>query len=116
MRRRRPTSSRRSSARATAQSSRSSSTRENGKLSTPERRAAINAALAKAGAQQYATDVSGPFADNNQRLSKTHPGIGYAEVQFSKDGFQLSRGKIVNLEDSMRATLSAGRHPGRVHR
>ena len=80
---------------------------QNGKLSTPERRAAINAALAKAGAQQYATDVSGPFADNNQRLSKTHPGIGYAEVQFSKDGFQLSRSKIVDLEDSMRATLSA---------
>jgi RND superfamily putative drug exporter len=80
---------------------------ENGKLDTPQRRAAIKAALAKAGAQQYATDVKGPFADDNQRLSKTHPGIGYAEVQFSKDGFQLSRSKIVKLEDSMRATLGA---------
>src|ERR1700704_6559888 len=48
---------------------------KNGKLSTPERRAAINAALAKARAEQYATDVKSPFSDNNQRLSKTHPGI-----------------------------------------
>jgi putative drug exporter of the RND superfamily len=76
-----------------------------GKLDTPGRRAALKAALDKAGAQKYATSVSGPFADNNQRLSKTHPGIGYAEVQFSKDGFQLSRSKILALEKSMTATL-----------
>ncbi len=77
-----------------------------GKLATPERRAAITAALVQAGKEQYATNVSGPFADNNQRLSKTHPGIGYAEVQFSKDGFELTRDKIVALEKSMDATLA----------
>ena len=76
-----------------------------GKLATPERRAAIKAALAQAAKEQYATEVTGPFADDNQRLSTSHPGIGYAEVQFSKDGFQLSRSKIVKLEDSMQATL-----------
>jgi RND superfamily putative drug exporter len=78
----------------------------NGKLAAPEQRAAIKAALAQAAKERYATNVSGPFADNNQRLSKSHPGIGYAEVQFSKDGFQLSRSKIVKLEDAMKATLS----------
>jgi RND superfamily putative drug exporter len=76
-----------------------------GKLDTPQRRAALASALAKARAEQYVTNVSGPFADGNQRLSKTHPGIGYAEVQFSKDGFQLSRSKVVNLEHSIDATL-----------
>ena len=79
---------------------------KNGKLDTPQRRAALSSALAKARGEQYATNVSGPFADSNQRLSKTHPGIGYAEVQFSKDGFQLSRSKIVKLEDSIDATLA----------
>jgi RND superfamily putative drug exporter len=77
-----------------------------GKLAAPAQRAAIKSALALAAKEQYATNVSGPFADNNQRLSKTHPGIGYAEVQFSKDGFQLHRSKIVKLEDSMTATLA----------
>ena len=76
-----------------------------GKLAAPAQRAAINSALALAAKEKYATNVSGPFADNNQRLSKSHPGIGYAEVQFSKDGFQLTRSKIVKLEDSMTATL-----------
>src|SRR3954452_7979642 len=76
-----------------------------GKLDTSERRAALASALALAGKEKYVTNVSGPFADNNQRLSETHPGIGYAEVQFSKDGFQLTRSKIVKLEDSMTATL-----------
>ncbi|MDX6617786.1 MAG: putative drug exporter of the superfamily, partial [Gaiellales bacterium] len=78
---------------------------KSGRLDTPQRRAAIAQALAKAGKAQYATNVSGPFADNNQRFSKTDPRIGYAEVQFSKDGFELSRSKIVKLEDSMTATL-----------
>ena len=59
-----------------------------------------------AGKEKYVTNVSGPFADNDQRLSKTHPGIGYAEVQFSKDGFQLTRSKIVSLEDHMTARLN----------
>ena len=56
--------------------------------------------------EKYVTNVSGPFADNDQRLSKSHPGIGYAEVQFSKDGFQLTRSKIVSLEDHMTARLN----------
>jgi putative drug exporter of the RND superfamily len=77
-----------------------------GKLDTPQRRAALKSALGQAGKAEYATSVSGPFADSNQRLSKTHPGIGYAEVQFSKDGFQLSRTKIVALEKSMTSTLA----------
>ena len=77
-----------------------------GKLATPERRAAITAALVQAGKEQYATNVSGPFADNNQRLSKTHPGIGYAEVQFSKDGFELTRDKIVGAREVDDATLA----------
>ena len=79
---------------------------DSGKLDTPERRAALNDALRLAGKEKYVTNVSGPFADNDQRLSKTHPGIGYAEVQFSKDGFQLTRSKIVSLEDHMTARLS----------
>jgi len=79
---------------------------DSGKLDTPERRAALNDALKLASKQQYVTNVSGPFADNDQRLSKTHPGIGYAEVQFSKDGFQLTRSKIVSLEDQMSTRLS----------
>jgi putative drug exporter of the RND superfamily len=79
---------------------------DSGKLDTPERRAALNDALKLASKEQYVTNVSGPFADNDQRLSKTHPGIGYAEVQFSKDGFQLTRSKIVSLEDQMTARLS----------
>jgi len=79
---------------------------DSGKLDTPERRAALNDALRLAGKEQYVTNVSGPFADNDQRLSKTHPGIGYAEVQFSKDGFQLTRSKIVSLEDHMTARLT----------
>ena len=78
---------------------------DSGKLDTPERRAALNDALRLAGKEKYVTNVSGPFADNDQRLSKTHPGIGYAEVQFSKDGFQLTRSKIVSLEDHMTARL-----------
>ena len=56
----------------------------------PSARRRSTTALRLAGKEKYATNVSGPFADNNQRLSKTHPGIGYAEVQFSKDGFQLT--------------------------
>src|SRR6476469_9582537 len=76
-----------------------------GKLASPQQRAAVTAALAQAGKAEYATNVSGPFADNDQRLSKTHPGIGYAEVQFSKDGFELTRSKIVALEKSMDTTL-----------
>src|SRR6476620_7158504 len=52
-----------------------------GKLDTPAGRPALKAALDKAAAERYASSVSGPFAYNNQRLSKTHPGIGYAEVQ-----------------------------------
>jgi RND superfamily putative drug exporter len=84
---------------------------ESGKLNTPERRAAIAKALALASKAQYATDVKSPFSDNNQRLSKSHPDIGYAEVQFSKDGFVLSRSKIVKLEDTIDTTLaSAGIH------
>jgi RND superfamily putative drug exporter len=79
---------------------------DSGKLDTPERRAALNDALRLAGKEKYVTNVSGPFADNDQRLSKTHPGIGYAEVQFSKDGFQLTRSKIVSLEDHMTARLN----------
>jgi RND superfamily putative drug exporter len=79
---------------------------ESGRLDTPERRAAIASALAQAGKAEFSTEVSGPFADDNQRYSKTKPGIGYAEVQFSKDGFELSRSKIVDLEDSMEASLA----------
>ena len=79
---------------------------ENGKLDTPERRAAISSALERASKEQYATEVTCPFADNNQRLSKTNPDIGYAEVQFSEDGFVLKREKIVKLEDEMNATLA----------
>ena len=45
-----------------------------GKLAAPAQRAAIKSALALAAKEQYATNVSGPFADNNQRLSKTAPG------------------------------------------
>jgi putative drug exporter of the RND superfamily len=78
-----------------------------GKLDTPERRAAIESALSRAGQEKYATNVTGPFADNNQRLSKTHPGIGYAEVQFSKDGFELTRSKIVALEKDVTSKLDA---------
>ncbi|HET6173792.1 MAG TPA: MMPL family transporter, partial [Gaiellales bacterium] len=79
----------------------------NGKLAAPAQRAAIKSALAQAANEQYVTNVSGPFADNNQRLSKTHPGIGYAEVQFSKDGFELSRSKIVALEKKIDSTLAS---------
>ena len=75
------------------------------KLSSPKDRAAISAALAQAAKARYATDVKSPFADNNQRLSKSHPNIGYAEVQFDKDGFQLSRSKMVKLEDAITATM-----------
>ena len=45
--------------------------------------------------------MTGPFADDNQRFSTTDPRIGYAEVQFSKDGFQLDRAKVVKLEDTI---------------
>src|SRR3954452_10285917 len=77
------------------------------RLDTPERKAAIDAALATAGKAESATDVKGPFADDNQRYSTTDPRIGYAEVQFSKDGFQLDRAKVVKLEDTMSDSLSA---------
>jgi RND superfamily putative drug exporter len=76
------------------------------RLDTPERKAAIDKALAEARKAQSATDVTGPFADDNQRFSKTDPRIGYAEVQFSEDGFQLDRPKIVALEDSIAAALA----------
>ena len=89
---------------------------DSGKLDTPERRAALNDALRLAGKEKYVTNVSGPFADNDQRLSKTHPGIGYAVVQFSKDGFQLSRSKLVSLELHRTASLAQpGWYPYRVH-
>jgi RND superfamily putative drug exporter len=76
-----------------------------GRLDSPARKAAIAAVLADAAKTPSATEVTGPFADNNQRFSKIDPRIGYAEVQFSKDGFELSRSKVVNLEDTMRSTL-----------
>ncbi len=82
---------------------------KSGRLDTPERRQAISSALALTRTSplaKYATDIKSPFDDSNQRYSDTKPGIGYAEVQFSKDGFQLSRSKMVKLEDSMRATLA----------
>ncbi|HEY3614249.1 MAG TPA: MMPL family transporter, partial [Gaiellales bacterium] len=78
---------------------------KSGKLASPERRAALQSSLGLAAKQKYVTNVSGPFADGNQRLSKTHPGIGYAEIQYSKDGFELTRSKVVALEDSMTSTL-----------
>ena len=74
-----------------------------GRLDSPERKAAIAPRWPTPSKAQYATDVTGPFADNNQRFSKTDPRIGYAEVQFSKDGFQLAARKIVELEDTIRA-------------
>jgi RND superfamily putative drug exporter len=77
------------------------------RLDTPERKAAIDSALAIAGKAESATDVTGPFADDNQRFSDTDPRIGYAEVQFSEDGFQLNRAKVVKLEDTMTQSLSA---------
>jgi RND superfamily putative drug exporter len=76
-----------------------------GRLDTPERRAAIAKTLAEAAKAESATEVTGPFADDNQRFSKTDPRIGYAEVQFDKDGFELTRSKILDLEDSMTSTL-----------
>jgi RND superfamily putative drug exporter len=76
-----------------------------GRLDSPARKAAIAVALANAAKAPSATEVTGPFADNNQRFSKTDPRIGYAEVQFSKDGFELSRTKVVALEDSIQGTL-----------
>ena len=82
---------------------------KSGRLDTPERKQAIANALAltkTSGVGKYATDIKSPFADSNQRYSKSKPGIGYAEVQFSKDGFQLSRSKMVKLEDAMTAALA----------
>ena len=86
-----------------------------GKLAAPAQRAAIDSALALAAKEQYATNVSGPFADNNQRLSKSHPGIGYAEVQFSKDGFQLIAQQDRQARGLDDGHARQGRHPDGVH-
>jgi putative drug exporter of the RND superfamily len=75
------------------------------RLDSPARKAAIASALATAGKAPHATNVDSPFKDNNERYSKTDPRIGYANVQFDQDGFELSRTKIVDLEDSIEATL-----------
>ncbi len=76
------------------------------RLDTAERKAAIDAALVTAGKAESATAVTGPFADDNQRFSSTDPRIGYADVQFSEDGFQLNRTKVVALEDTLQAELA----------
>jgi len=80
---------------------------EGQRLDSADRQAAIAAALAVARKADSATDVKSPFDDENQRLSTTDPRIGYAEVQFSKDGFQLSRTKILDLEKQITDKLSA---------
>jgi len=80
---------------------------EGQRLDSADRQAAIAAALAVARKADSATDVKSPFDDENQRFSTTDPRIGYAEVQFSKDGFQLSRTKILDLEKQITDKLSA---------
>jgi RND superfamily putative drug exporter len=81
--------------------------KEGQRLDAPATKAAIVAALANAKQAQYATDVKSPFDDKNQRYSTTDPRIGYAEVQFSKDGFQLTRSKILDLEKQITDKLAA---------
>jgi RND superfamily putative drug exporter len=81
--------------------------KEGQRLDAPATKAAIVAALANAKQAQYATDVKSPFDDKNQRYSTTDPRIGYAEVQFSKDGFQLTRSKILDLEKQITNKLAA---------
>ena len=89
---------------------------QSGKLDTPERRAAISAALAQARARSSTRPRSrarSPTTTSGSRRPIRR--IGYAEVQFSEDGFELKRAKIVELEDSMDATLAKAGINGRVH-
>ena len=86
------------------------------RLDAPDRKAAIASALADAGKAEHATNVDGPFKNDNQRFSKTDPRIGYAEVQFDEDGFELDRAKIVDLEDAIEGEADHGRRHDRVHR
>ena len=82
-----------------------------------ERKAAHRRRARQAGKAEYATDVSGPFADDNQRFSKTDPRIGYAEVQFSKDGFELDaqQGRRARgLDAGRRSRRSASRPSSRA--
>ncbi len=80
---------------------------EGQRLDGAAQKAAITAALAEAKKADSATDVKSPFDDKNQRYSTTDPRIGYAEVQFSKDGFQLKRNDVLDLEKQITDTLAA---------
>jgi RND superfamily putative drug exporter len=80
---------------------------EGQRLDGAAQKAAIAAALAEAKKADSATDVKSPFDDKNQRYSTSDPRIGYAEVQFSKDGFQLKRNDVLALEKQMTDKLTA---------
>ena len=82
----------------------------------PSGKAAIDAALGQAAKAESATDVSGPFADDNQRFSKTDP------------RHRLRRGAVLEGRVPARpredrearghdeGALRQGGHHGRVHR
>src|SRR4051812_33276340 len=80
---------------------------EGQRLDGAAQKAAVTAALAEAKKADSATDVKSPFDDKNQRYSTSDPRIGYAEVQFSKDGFQLKRNDVLDLEKHMTDKLAA---------
>ena len=86
------------------------------RLDTAERKAAIDAALAKASKAESATYVSGPFADDNQRFSKTDPRIGYAEVQFSEGRVPARPREDRGARGLDAGRARQGRHHDRVHR
>jgi len=80
-------------------------------VSTPERQAAIRTMLQQATSGVHKLDenqkdvgaIASPLAASSTQLSDSGR-VAYFDAQFDRNGFQLPRGGIVDLEDQLKAT------------